>query len=63
MSVKVILGHIFIWTNPQGGCIQLLKHGKTEPGRLDSYYWARAASNPACTSKDQDNGIICELHV
>merc|ERR1719350_86227 len=45
----------------KGGCIQLLRRGNTEPRTLDSFYWARAATNGACTNKDGDNGVICEM--
>merc|ERR1711953_1649375 len=45
----------------KGGCIQLLKKGATSPGNLDSYYWARAATNAKCTNNDGDNGVICEM--
>merc|ERR1719430_1196012 len=45
----------------KGGCIQLLRRGNTEPRTLDSFYWARAATNAACTNKDGDNGVICEM--
>ena len=39
----------------KGGCIQLLRKGSTSPGNLDSYYWARAATNAKCTNNDNDN--------
>merc|ERR1712062_744866 len=42
----------------KGGCIQLLRKGATSPGNLDSYYWARAATNVKCTNNDNDNGVI-----
>ena len=45
----------------KGGCIQLLRKGATSPGNLDTYYWARAATNAKCTSNDGDNGVICEM--
>merc|ERR1711899_228563 len=45
----------------KGGCIQLLRRGATSPGNLDSYYWARAATNAKCTNNDNDNGVICEM--
>jgi len=45
----------------KGGCIQLLRKGATSPGNLDSYYWARAATNAKCTNNDNDNGVICEM--
>lgn len=45
----------------KGGCIQLLRKGSTSPGNLDSYYWARAATNAKCTNNDNDNGVICEM--
>merc|ERR1711953_830702 len=45
----------------RGGCIQLLRKGATSPGNLDSYYWARAATNAKCTNNDGDNGVICEM--
>merc|ERR1712055_1044229 len=35
--------------NLKGGCIQLLRKGATSPGNLDTYYWARAATNAKCT--------------
>merc|ERR1712212_1068502 len=47
--------------NLRGGCIQLLRKGATSPGNLDTYYWARAATNAKCTSNDGDNGVICEM--
>merc|ERR1712203_1337661 len=47
--------------NLRGGCIQLLRKGATNPGNLDSYYWARAATNAKCTNNDSDNGVICEM--
>merc|ERR1712032_930691 len=47
--------------NLRGGCIQLLRKGATSPGNLDTYYWARAATNTKCTSNDGDNGVICEM--
>merc|ERR1712203_1004728 len=47
--------------NLKGGCIQLLRKGATSPGNLDTYYWARAATNAKCTNNDGDNGIICEM--
>merc|ERR1711981_1272226 len=45
----------------KGGCIQLLRKGATSPGNLDTYYWARAATNAKCTNNDGDNGVICEM--
>merc|ERR1719173_299455 len=45
----------------RGGCIQLLRKGATSPGNLDTYYWARAATNAKCTNNDGDNGVICEM--
>merc|ERR1712172_34563 len=47
--------------NLRGGCIQLLRKGATSPGNLDTYYWARAATNAKCTNNDADNGVICEM--
>merc|ERR1719239_856425 len=47
--------------NLRGGCIQLLRKGATSPGNLDTYYWARAATNAKCTNNDGDNGVICEM--
>merc|ERR1712037_378675 len=47
--------------NLRGGCIQLLRKGATSPGNLDTYYWARAATNAKCTNNDSDNGVICEM--
>merc|ERR1712060_106346 len=47
--------------NLKGGCIQLLRKGATSPGNLDTYYWARAATNAKCTNNDGDNGVICEM--
>jgi len=47
--------------NLKGGCIQLLRKGATSPGNLDTYYWARAATNAKCTNNDSDNGVICEM--
>merc|ERR1719239_155236 len=47
--------------NLRGGCIQLLRKGATSPGNLDTYYWARAATNAKCTNNDRDNGVICEM--
>ena len=44
-----------------GGCVQFLRKGKTVPGTLDTFYWARANTNEACTNKDGDNGLICEM--
>jgi hypothetical protein len=51
------------WTNAgplKGQCAQLLKNGKTIPGKLDSFYWTKAAGKADCTSGDGDNGVICE---
>jgi hypothetical protein len=48
-------------THPRGGCIQLLRKGKTEPGLLDTFHWARAATNAKCSNSDSDNGAICEM--
>ena len=45
----------------KGSCIQFLRKGKTVPGTLDTFYWARANTNEACTSSDGDNGLICEM--
>merc|ERR1712212_876010 len=47
--------------NLKGGCIQLLRKGATSPGNLDTFYWARAATNAKCTNNDGDNGVICEM--
>merc|ERR1712198_830568 len=47
--------------NLKGGCIQLLRKGATSPSSLDTYYWARAATNAKCTNNDGDNGVICEM--
>jgi len=47
--------------NLKGGCIQLLRKGATSPSNLDTYYWARAATNAKCTNNDGDNGVICEM--
>merc|ERR1711971_392897 len=47
--------------NLRGGCIQLLRKGATSPSNLDTYYWARAATNAKCTNNDADNGVICEM--
>ena len=49
--------------NLKGGCIQLLRRGNTKPGKLDTFYWARAADNPTCTQGDSDNGVICEMKI
>jgi len=49
--------------NLKGGCIQLLRKGGTMPGKLDTFYWARAADNPTCTQGDNDNGVICEMKI
>merc|ERR1712001_312997 len=38
--------------NLKGGCIRLLRKGTTSPGNLDTYYWARAATNAKCTNND-----------
>jgi len=52
------------WTNHgslNSTCVQLLKNGRTTPGRLDSFYWTMAAgrySSEDC--KDGDNAFICE---
>ena len=40
-------------------CVQLLKNGKTNPKKLDSFYWTMAAGPNDCR-KDGDNGVICE---
>lgn len=51
------------WTdmgNLNSTCTQLLKNGRTSPGRLDSFYWAHAAAGYKCNGKDGDNGAICE---
>ena len=45
----------------KGGCMQLLRNGRTKPGELDTFYWVRANDNPSCTEGDGDNGIICEI--
>ena len=45
----------------EGGCVQLLRKGNTQPAVLDTFYWARAATNEACTNNDNDNGFICEM--
>ena len=35
--------------------------GRTEPGRLDTYYWTLANTGRDCAKgKDGDNGYICE---
>ena len=35
--------------------------GRTEPGRLDSYYWTLANTGRDCAKgSDGDNGFICE---
>merc|ERR1719385_239910 len=47
--------------NLKGGYIQLLRKEATSPGNLDTYYWARAATNAKCTNNDGDNGVICEM--
>merc|ERR1711971_311410 len=47
--------------NLRGGCIQLLRKGAPSPSNLDTYYWARAATNAKCTNNDADNGVICEM--
>ena len=49
--------------NLKGGCIQLLRRGNTKPGKLDTFYWARAADDPTCTQGDTDNGVICEMKI
>ena len=53
------------WWNDHGTlnstCVQLLKNGKTNPKKLDSFYWTMAAgkySGDDCT--DGDNAFICE---
>ena len=45
-----------------GGCVQLGRIMGTKPNTLDNFYWARAATDVACTNNhDTDNGIICEM--
>ena len=52
------------WTDPgtlNSTCVQLLKNGKTNPRKLDSFYWTMAAggyNQKDCN--DGDNAFICE---